>query len=163
MPTLTRRDQQDGQDDSWRRSFWNFVRTECLILLVAYAATVLISVFVMAAWAPIMGWFGFIYLVAAVITTSGAGLFGTRGNRNPGPWMAMLWLAIASVMALVLTSLYAATIVPLYSGTRTSQLLEIQFFHSAISTIVTLIVGVLWHFWMWRKAARSSGTVDSNA
>lgn len=150
-------------DDRRGQSLWAFIRTESGVLLAAYVATVLFSGLVMFAWTPIVVWFGFIYLIAAVISILAVGYFVHRGDMRSGKWMSMVWLVLASLIALGLTVLYAATIVPLYSGTRISQLVEIQLFHSVYSTMAVVIVGGLWHFWLWRKDSRRKPAIHSQA
>lgn len=156
-------DEMNRPEDRPSQNLWAFIRTECWILLVAYVATILISGIVMLAWTPMVVWFGFIYLIAAVISISAVGYFVYRGNMRTGVWKSMAWLALASLIALGLTVLYAATIVPLYSGTRLSQLVGIQLFHSAYSTITVVIVGALWHFWLWRNASKGKRAIHLQA
>lgn len=145
------------------QSLWASIRTDFCILLAAYVATILVSGIVMLAWTPMVVWFGLIYLIAAAISISAVGYFVYRGNARPRLWKSMAWLALASLVALGMTVLYAATIVPLYSGTRLSQLVGIQLFHSAYSTIMVVIVGALWHFWLWCKASQREHAIRSQA
>lgn len=144
----------DRQHNNQSQSFWNFVRAKYLILLVAYAITVLTAALVIFPWAPIMVWFGFIYLIAAFLALTGFAFLAARKTATYSIWKSMLWLALASLVALILTVLYAATIVPLYSGTRIPLLIEIQLFHSAFSTLAVLVVGIIWHAWLWQKSLR---------
>lgn len=146
----------DRQHNDQGQGLWSFVRAKYLILLIAYAITVLISALVFLPWAPIMVWFGFIYLIASFLALTGLAFLATRNTATNSTWKSMLWLALASLVALILTVLYAATIVPLYSGTRLPLLIEIQLFHSAFSMLAVLAVGIIWHAWLWQKSRRDS-------
>lgn len=139
-----------------RRNLWSFLRAKYLILLVAYAVSVVVAALVFAPWAPIMAWFGFIYLVAACLALTGLAFLVARKTAVEGIWKSMLWLTAASLAALILTVIYAATIVPLYSGTRIDLVIETQLFHSVFSTLAILVVGIFWHAWQWYKAFRES-------
>ncbi|WP_166821851.1 hypothetical protein [Brevibacterium limosum] len=144
----------DRQDNDQRQNLWSFLRSKYLILLVAYAVTVLTAALVFAPWAPIMAWFGFIYLVSVLLALTGLAFLVARKTAPHGIWKSMLWLALSSLVAFILTVLYAAAIVPLYSGTRTPLVIETQLFHSVFSTLAVLVVGVLWHAWLWQKSLR---------
>lgn len=144
----------DRQDNDQRQNLWSFLRSKYLILLVAYAVTVLTAALLFAPWAPIMAWFGFIYLVSAFLALTGLAFLVARKTATRGIWKSMLWLALSGLGALILTILYAAAIVPLYSGTRIPLVIETQLFHSVFSTLAVLVVGVLWHAWFWRQSFR---------
>ena len=143
------------QVNDQRQNLWSFLRAKYLILLVAYAVSVVAAALVFAPWVPIMAWFGFIYIVSACLALTGLAFLVARKTAVEGIWKSMLWLTAASLAALILTVIYAATIVPLYSGTRIPLLIETQLFHSAFSTLAVLVVGIIWHVWKWQKSLRA--------
>lgn len=151
MTANTMVDKHEPGDRTPGGRYWRFVRTEFLVLLAAYAALVLIAAVTITAYAPIMGWFGFIYLVAAAISVAGVGLIAIRNNAVPSETESMMWLGIAAVVAVGLTWLYAGTYGTWSSDSPDSLVISAQLIHSTIFLISTLIAGVLWHFWLTRR------------
>lgn len=144
----------DRQENAQRQNLWSFLRAKYLILLIAYAVTVVAVALVFAPWAPIMAWFGFIYLVSACLALTGLALLVARKTAAEGIWKSMLWLTLSSLAALILTVIYAAAIAPLDGETRIPLVIETQLFHSVFSTLAVIVVGILWHVWQWQKAFR---------
>lgn len=154
MATSLKNEKPDFAPGSTQARYWAFVRTEGLVLLVSYAALVLVSAVALTAYAPIMGWFGFIYLVAAAISLCGLGLFAMRGSQVLTERKSFAWLGIVGALAVALSVLYAVVPGPVTTDSPVTLVVNIQLIHSAIFYLATLIVGAVWHIWRWRKAPR---------
>lgn len=154
MPTSLMDEKRDSAPVAGQIGYWGFVRTEGLVLLVSYAALVLVSAVTLTAYSPIMGWFGFIYLVAAAIALCGLGLIAMRSSHVLTEGKSFAWLAIVGALAVALSGLYALTFGAAGSGSPTALVVNGQLIHSAIFYASTLIVGAVWHIWRWRKATK---------
>lgn len=154
MPTTRMDAKRDAVPDGSQGRYWDFVRAEGLILLASYAALVLGSGVVLTAYAPIMGWFGLTYLVAAAIALCGLGLIAKRGSRVLTEGKSFAWLAIVGALGVALSGLYALTFGAAASDSPTSLVVNGHLIHSAIFYITALLVGAVWHIWRWRKATK---------
>lgn len=113
-------------------------------LVVGYLATILIAGVTVPFFAPATAWFGMIYLIPSALCVAALGLVASGRLGPTSRTRAFLWFLTEASLGVGITTLYSATIVPLYSGTQVSQLVGIQLGHSVACFVAALLVAVVW-------------------
>jgi lysylphosphatidylglycerol synthetase-like protein (DUF2156 family) len=137
-----------------RGRYWDFVRTEGVVLLVSFAVLVLVSAVGMPAYATVMGWFGAIYLMAAAIALCVLGWVAVRSRQSVSELLAFGWLALIGAVAVGFSALYAFTFGAAGSDSPTTLVVSVQLIHSSLFYSAALIVGSVFHLWRSRRASK---------
>ncbi|UVI34895.1 hypothetical protein [Brevibacterium spongiae] len=136
-------------------SFWSFAKESWLVTVAGIVIGFLASCMVMAAWGVIVAWFGFIYLIAFTLALLVLLVVPMKSFGELWGMRRFWWFVAASVIAVVLTLIYSAVNGALFSGTPTRVVIEIQFFHSAIFFVVSVLVAAVHRSLQARKAAHT--------
>lgn len=130
---------------------WDFARATRLLNLVTIVVGFFAAAIVLSPYASIMGWFGFIYLMALTIALVVLLLVPARSLDTMTRLSSLQWFAVSGFLAVMLTILYAAFSAP-SSGTPNDTIIVIQLFHSGIFFGLSMLVAVLWQLWRTLRA-----------
>ena len=125
-------------------------------LLLGLVLALLVAAASFLYYAPFLAWFGMIYLIAGVVSVASLGAIAERRSNRYPRLAAVLWFSVEAVVGVGLTGLYAATVVPLYSGTTVSQLVGIQVSNSIVCLIGAVLVAATWNIVAAARARRKS-------
>ncbi|MGO2037315.1 MAG: hypothetical protein ACTH2U_12615 [Brevibacterium sp.] len=142
---------------SYRSRVWDVLGQWWLMLVISIAALFLTTAVTIAYYAPIMGWFGFIYLIAGMLSTGAVSLLVGRGARQLSQSASFLWFGIAGIAAVGLTMIYSLFSAS-SSGTPNDVVYGFQFAHSVVCLLASMIVCAAWCGWTALQNRRAIAT-----
>lgn len=143
-------------DVSSKVSYGNHLLRGVACLVLGAVLSLLVATVSVPFYAPILAWFAMFYVIAGAVCVALGGVVARREPRSHPQLANFGWFCAEAVTAVGLTALYAATIAPLYSGTRVSQLVGIQLGNSIVCLIGAVLVAIIWAFIAVARTRRKS-------
>lgn len=133
-------------DVTKKSTYWSHLARGLACLVLGAALSLMVATVGVPFYTPILAWFAMFYLIAGAVCVAIGSLI-TRQKSRQHPHLTDLGSFCAeAVVAVGLTAVYAATIVPLYSGSRVSQLVGIQVGNSIVCLTGAVAVAIIWTF-----------------